>query len=111
MAKTHTSQIQLEVTLDENKVPEKLVWSAEDGGVTRAEAKAMLLSFWDAEARETLKIDLWTKEMPVDDMKIFFHQTLVSMNDTFYRATQDEQMNAAMKSFCEYFAEKMELGK
>jgi gliding motility-associated protein GldC len=49
--------------------------------------------------------------MPVDEMKLFFHQTLVTMSDTFMRATQDEKMTATMKDFCDYFAEKLELKK
>ena len=49
--------------------------------------------------------------MPVDEMKQFFHQTLVTMSDTFQRATQDEKMTATMKDFCDYFAEKLELKK
>ena len=109
MANTHTSKIELTVNLDENKVPEKLSWTAEDGGITNAEAKAMLLSVWDNKAKEALRIDLWTKDMPVDEMKLFFHQTLVAMSDTFFRATQDEKMTATMKDFCDYFAEKLEL--
>ena len=111
MTKNTTSTIQLTVELDENRIPEKLTWSAEDGGVHDEEAKAMLLSVWDSNAQETLKIDLWTKDMPVDEMKQFFHQTLVTMSDTFLRATQDEKMTATMKDFCDYFAEKMELTK
>ncbi|WP_445385658.1 gliding motility protein GldC [Robiginitalea sp. IMCC44478] len=109
MAKTHTSEITLKVTLDENRVPEKLNWSAEDGGISDEEAKAMLLSVWDSKNRESLKIDLWTKDMPVEEMKIFFHQTLVALSDTFMKATQDEKMTATMKDFCDYFAEKLEL--
>lgn len=109
MKKTHNSEILLEVTLDENKVPEKLHWTAKDGGVDQEEAKAMLLSVWDSENKESLKIDLWTKDMPVDEMKIFFHQTLVAMSDTFLKATQDEKMTATMKDFCDYFAEKLEI--
>ncbi|MCG5644337.1 gliding motility protein GldC [Flavobacteriaceae bacterium LSUCC0859] len=109
MKKTHNSEILLEVTLDENKVPEKLHWTAKDGGVDKEEAKAMLLSVWDSENKESLKIDLWTKDMPVDEMKIFFHQTLVAMSDTFLKATQDEKMTATMKDFCDYFAEKLEI--
>jgi hypothetical protein len=31
------------------------------------------------------------KDMPVDEMKIFFHQTLVAMSETFKRATDDEK--------------------
>ncbi len=111
MAVAHTSEIQLKVGLDENRVPEELTWSAEDGGVDNEEAKAMLLSVWDSKNKESLKIDLWTKDMPLEEMKLFFHQTLVTMADTFFRATQDEKMTATMKDFCEYFAEKMELNK
>ena len=109
MAKKMTSKIELKVTLDENRVPEKLHWNAEDGGISNEEAKAMMLSVWDSKAQESLRIDLWTKDMPVDEMKVFFHQTLVSMSDTFFRATQDEKMTATMKDFCDYFAEKLEI--
>ncbi len=108
---TITSEIKFLVELDENRVPEKLTWTAQDGGVQLEEAKAMLLSVWDAKTKETLRIDLWTKEMPVDEMKLFFHQTLVAMADTFQRATQDETMADTMRDFCDYFAEKLELIK
>jgi gliding motility-associated protein GldC len=111
MAVQHKSKISIEVGLDENKVPEALNWSAEDGGVTDQSAKAMMLSVWDHNAQESLRIDLWTKDMPVDQMKVFFHQTLVSMSDTYYRATQDEKMTETMKDFCAYFAEKLNLNK
>jgi gliding motility-associated protein GldC len=111
MSKTIKSKIELNVELDDNRVPEKLKWSAEDGGIKNEEAKAIMLSVWDSKAQETLKIDLWTKDMPVDEMKLFFHQTLVTMSDTFMRATQDEKMTATMKDFCDYFAKKLELKK
>jgi len=105
------SKIELTIELDENKVPEKLFWTAQDGGITNQEAKAMMLSVWDSKAQESLRIDLWTKDMPIDEMKVFFHQTLVAMSNTFNRATQDEKMTATMKDFCDYFAEKLELKK
>jgi len=109
MSKTSRSEIKIEIELDENKVPENLHWTAKDGGVENEETKAMLLSVWDSKNKESLRIDLWAKDMPVDEMKIFFHQTLMSMSDTFYRATQDEKMSATMKDFCDYFAEKLDL--
>ncbi len=109
MASAHTSEIKIDVELDENRIPEKLHWTAKDGGVENEETKAVLLSVWDSANQESLRIDLWTKDMPVDEMKVFFHQTLVSMSDTFFRATQDEKMAATMKDFCDYFAEKLEL--
>lgn len=109
MADTHKSEIKIEIELDENRVPEKLNWTAKDGGVENEETKALLLSVWDNKSKESLRIDLWTKDMPVDEMKVFFHQTLVSMSETFNRATQDEKMTATMKDFCDYFAEKLDL--
>jgi len=111
MANKIKSEIKVTVELDENRVPDKLSWSAKDGGVDNANTKALLMSVWDSKAKETLRIDLWTKDMPVDEMKIFFHQTLVAMSDTFLRATDDEKMSATMKDFCDYFAEKLELIK
>ena len=103
------SKIEISVDLDDNKIPEKILWSAEDGNIKNKDSKALFLSVWDSEKKESLRIDLWTKEMPLDEMKIFFHQTLVAMSDTFNRATQDEKMTATMKDFCDYFAEKLNL--
>ncbi|MBF0694281.1 MAG: gliding motility protein GldC [Flavobacterium sp.] len=111
MKETKTSEINFTVELDENRIPESLKWTAKDGGVDNEEAKAVMLSIWDSKAQETLRIDLWTKDMPVDEMKKFFHQTLVAMSDTFQRATGDEKMSETMKDFCEYFAEKLEIVK
>ena len=111
MAEKYNSKIELFVELDENKIPEKLKWTAQDGNIEDEEAKAIFLSVWDSKKRESLKIDLWTKDMPVDEMKIFFHQTLVTMADTFMRSTQDEKMTATMIDFCDYFAEKLEIKK
>jgi len=111
MAIKHKSEIKIDIALDENRIPEELKWTAQDGGVENEKTKALLLSVWDSKNKESLRIDLWTKDMPVDEMKVFFHQTLVAMSDTFYRATQDEKMSATMKDFCDYFAEKLELTK
>lgn len=111
MAVQHKSKISVEVGLDENKVPEALNWSAEDGGVTDQSAKAMMLSVWDHNAQESLRIDLWTKDMPVDEMNVFIHQTLVSLSQSFFKATNNEKMTDSFKQFCDYFSEKLELKK
>jgi len=49
--------------------------------------------------------------MPIDQMNVFFHQTLVSMSESYFKATNNEKMNDAFNQFCEYFAEKLELKK
>ncbi len=111
MATKHTSEINFTVGLDENRIPEDIFWSAKDGGVDAAASKAIMISVWDHVQKDTLRMDLWTKDMPVDEMKQFFHQTLVSMANTFERATNDDKMSATMRDFCDYFAEKLELTK
>jgi len=103
------SKITFEITLDENKVPEKIKWSAPDGGVNNEDSKSTFISVWNHEKQETLKIDLWTKDMPVDQMNVFIHQTLVSMSETFFKATQNEKIYDAFKQFCDYFSEKLNL--
>ena len=103
------TQISINIELDDNHIPEKMTWNAQDGGVENQETKATMISVWDDKTMEALRIDLWTKDMPVDEMKIFFHQTLVAMADTFERATQDEKMASTMRDFTDYFAEKLEL--
>ena len=111
MAIKHTSEIKFKVGLDENKIPETISWTAEDGGIDNSESKALMISVWDHVQKDTLRMDLWTKDMPVDEMKQFFHQTLVSMANSFERATDDQKMSATMRDFCDYFAEKLELKK
>ena len=111
MATKKNTEIKIHVALDENNIPEQMKWTAEDGGINYQETKAMLLSFWDSDKQEALKMDLWVKDMPVDQMQMFFYQTLMSLSDTFFRATQDEKMTATMRDFCDYFAEKLALKK
>ena len=103
------SRINIDVELDENKVPEKIHWQTSDKDVNE-ETKAFFLSVWNEE-QGTMKIDLWTKEMKVDEMKFMVHQSILSMADTFERATGEHAMALTMKDFCEYFAEKMNLVK
>ena len=111
MAIVKKTKITIDVNLDENNIPEQMQWTAPDGGIKDMDTKAMLLSFWDAEQQETLKMDLWIKDMPMDQMRLFFHQTLMSLSDTYYSATQDEKMTETMRDFCDFFAEKLELKK
>lgn len=109
MSIKHRSQVNFEIGLDENKVPEEISWTAKDGGIHNEASKAIMISVWDHNQKDTLRMDLWTKDMPVDQMKQFYHQTLVSMSESFERATGDDKMSATMRDFCDYFAEKLAL--
>lgn len=109
---SHTSNITFTVSLDENQVPEKIEWHAEDAGMDgKMDTKAIMLSVFDTASEETLRIDLWTKEMRVDEMKRFFHQTLVSMAESLQRATSEDAMAADMRDFAKHFAERMMEGE
>lgn len=102
------SEISINIEMDENQVPENMSWKTSEGGNT-GDVKAIMLSVWDKESQNTMRIDLWTKELKVDEMKFFMHQSLLTMSDTFEKATGEKEMSMAMRDFCEYFAEKMNL--
>ena len=102
------SEIKFTVTLDDNKMPEKIDWSASDAK-TDSTSKAVMIALWDTKEKNTLRIDLWTKDMMVDEMKQFYHQNLLSMADTFERATGEVEAAKAMRTFAHEFGERMNL--
>ncbi len=103
----HTSDIKFTIDLDENKVPQRIDWSASDGGVNHAQAKAMLISVWDKKDGDTLKIDLWTKDMLADEMKQMVHQTLLGLADTLQRATGEDDIANGMREFTKDLGKRM----
>ncbi len=104
-----TSEISIKVGLNENNLPIAMKWTAKDGSVEDEPAKAMLLSLWDPNKKNTMKMDLWTKEMSVEEMKQFFHQTLLTLSDTFEKATGEHNICEDLRDYCYHFAEKMEI--
>jgi gliding motility-associated protein GldC len=105
MSEKQTS-ITFHIALDENQVPEQIVWQASDNA-EQGECDAAFLTIWDKKDKNTLRIDLWTKDMMIDDMHIFFHQMILSMSDTYKRATGDEQISKDMKDFAFTMGEKL----
>lgn len=103
----HKSTISIDVMLDNNKIPEQILWEASDSSAEmKQKAKAFCLAFWDGQDKTALRIDLWTKDMMVDEMGDFFYQMLVSLADTFQRATQQQELSEEMKTFAKEFIEK-----
>jgi gliding motility-associated protein GldC len=101
------STISIDVVLDEQKVPDQLLWTADNSSAaTPQKAKAMMLSFWDGADKSALRIDLWTKEMMVDEMADFFYQTLMGMADTYNRATHNDELVSDIKKFAKDFYTK-----
>lgn len=103
------SNINIAVQLDNEKVPHHIKWHATDSSVNdQQEAKAMLLAFWDAKDKAALRIDLWTKDMMMDEMADFFYQVLFTMGDTFERATGNKELKDDIKKFANQFHKKFE---
>lgn len=101
-----SSDIRLTVHNDGEGVTD-IRWRADDAPESGEQvAKALLLALWDAEARNALRIDLWTKEMTVQDMNDFFFQTFLTLADTYQRATGDADMMAEIKIFAREFAQR-----
>ena len=101
------SSINIDVQLDDTRMVETIKWRASDSTVEDAQkAKAMMLSFWDGAEKTALRIDLWTKEMMVDEMADFFYQTFMTMADTYERATRHMDIVEDMKKFAHDFYDK-----
>jgi len=109
-----TAEIKLKVSLDEKNIPEAIEWSSTDGqNEEPLPAKAMFLALWDGQYKNSLRIDLWTKDMPYDEMKRFFYETLQTLGDSFIRAAGGDPMAdkviGDLRDYCAHFAEKMEV--
>jgi gliding motility-associated protein GldC len=103
----HKSTITIDILLDPDKVPEQINWQASDSTADMAQqAKALCLAFWDGADKTALRIDLWTKSMMVDEMADFYYQMLMTMADTFNRATHQQALTDDMKTFAKNFFEK-----
>jgi gliding motility-associated protein GldC len=101
------STITIDILLDKDKVPQQINWKASDSTADAFQkSKAMMLSFWDGTDKTALRIDLWTKEMMVDEMADFYYQTFMTMADTFKRATQNEALVSDLKNFAKDFYKK-----
>lgn len=103
----HKSSISIEIELDENKVPQQIRWIASDSTADMMQtAKSMMVAFWDGADKSALRIDLWTKDMMVDEMADFYYQTMMGMADTYLRATQQKELVDEMKQFAKDFYKK-----
>ena len=106
------AEIKLTIELDDNNVPENITWESTDSeNKEKLPVKSMMLALWDHQYKNSLRIDLWTKDMPVDEMKRFFYETLQTMGDSFLRATGEKNIVEDLRDYCAHFAEKMEISE
>ncbi len=103
------SEIKLRVVLDEENVPEKIYWSASDKEDKGEEStKSISLNIWDHANLSTLRIDLWSKDMPTDEMKRFYVDCIGGLAQSVLNSTGDEFMSSAMNRLCDKFVKHLE---
>ncbi|TPE46168.1 gliding motility protein GldC [Pontibacter mangrovi] len=102
------SEIYFSIALDENRIPEAISWRATDAGDKIHFAKAINISLWDRDEAGTMKIDLWTKDMPVDEMKYFYIDTMGAMAQSIATATNDQVMAQKIRALCQELNDHVE---
>ncbi|MFZ9848487.1 MAG: gliding motility protein GldC [Flavobacteriales bacterium] len=102
MAKKNT--LTFTVELDENNLPINIEWNGEDSA--KEKIKALMISVYDGNEQVAKRVDLWTKDMYIEEMKLFYFQTLMTMADGFERSTGETEMAAEMRTFGKEFGKK-----
>jgi gliding motility-associated protein GldC len=103
------SEIHFTVELDDSNIPERILWDATekpDEGLS--ETKSISLALWDHQQRNTLRIDLWAKDMPVEDMKRFYIDCIGGFSQSVLNATGDEFMANEMRALCDRLAQHVQ---
>lgn len=96
------SEINFQIELDDANLPKAIHWDASDKEGDGIEStKSISLNVWDNLNHSTLRIDLWTDEMSVVEMKRFYIDILGGMAQTILNSTGDEYMSEEIKDLCD----------
>ena len=103
-----TKDLTLSIQLDDKKIPKNITWKSDDppSNDVEQDAKAFFLSILDKKSLETLKIDLWTKDLQIGEMNRMVYYSLKAMADTYYNGTKNTNLANDMARFAQYFGEE-----
>ena len=102
------STITFTINLDDKNIPENIFWDATDKpDPGLSETKAISVALWDHTQKNTLRIDLWAKDMPVDEMKRFYIDCLGGLAQSMLSATGDDLMASETNALCEKLVEHL----
>ena len=102
-------KLTFEIELDENHLPVNIEMISSDGAANETNIKTLMISAWAAQTKEALRIDLWTKDMPVHDMFIMYHQTMMGMAASLEKSTGRDKLSGALRDYCDFFAEQTQI--
>jgi len=106
------NKIVIDIELDEKKYPQNIKWTSNNdiGDDSKfSDSKAFFLSLFDKESKDTIELDLWTKDMQVIEMDRFIFQSLSAIADMYHRATKNTELANEMQGFVKYFGEKTQI--
>ena len=98
--------LKFEVELDENNLPNSIKMLEEKASNSSIDLKALMIAGWDAKRKETLRVDIWTKDMPVNDMFIMYHQNMMGMATSLEKSTGQNKLANALRDYCDFFAKE-----
>lgn len=108
----HQSEVNFKVGLNKERLPVSITWKADGAPVPGEKAcKAFMVSLWDGDAKQTFRLDLWTKDMEINEMNHFFYQSFITMAQTYKKATNDAAMADKITAFAQDFASGLDLNK
>ena len=103
------SKLTFDLELDDNNVPKKIIMNSSDNQAEDVLLKSVMIAAWDEKTKETLRVDLWTKDMMVNEMFVMYHQTLMSMANTLSKSTGQDKLAGALRDYCNFFAEETKI--
>jgi len=101
--------LKFEVELDENNLPENIKMMPDGSSEGQIDLKALMIAGWDSVKKETLRVDIWTKDMPVNDMFILYHQNMMSMATSLEKSTGQDKLAEALRDYCAFFAKETKI--
>ena len=101
--------LKFEVELDENNLPNSIKMLEKKSSNSSINLKALMIAGWDAKRKETLRVDIWTKDMPVNDMFIMYHQNMMGMATSLEKSTGQNKLANALRDYCDFFAKETKI--
>ena len=99
------AEINIVVKLDDDNAPEEIYWGASEADFEGLRpCESLMISMWDRVEKNTLSIDLWTKQIEVGEMSAHYYFTFMKMADTYQRATNNEDLSEMIRNFAREFA-------
>ncbi len=93
-------EIHLRVQLDNDHLVDSIHWEATDKPADASpKIKCFSLAIWDQEQRGTLRLDMWDKEMTMEEMNAFVVQAIGGLSELMANATGNEAAAVKIAEF------------